>query len=594
MNLIQIKQSCVNRLPIHKAIRTRQMLSVSFLLILASLIFLSGQDSLASEDLGLGLEVTCNSPVSARKLTCRSVDFRFLNRTNTSRNCEIRITNRRWNRPDIDIRKQLVVPPGRTETSIVIPNLLDAYDVSYWVDGSLREDLNDDIGGYSSYRYTIVNVGDTDGKVVVACPSGSSSDIERVDIVDPKEFATQWHSYLGMNGVVVVRADAVKKFSSASRTALRRWVVYGGGTLWVWGDDVASSLKLLSLLPPKSMVDGFENIMQPPPSSLSVATETAGLSDIIPARYRKGYGNIGVLKKIHTGLFEQRSIMGDQSAFKPLLTGANENQSLFERLHSVPTIGYAGVTLALALMIGPVNFFVLRRKKKAAWFYVTAPVIAFAGMVVLVCVSVLGDGLGVKMNQRAVLMHEPDLNQGMVYDERGFYAGMAPGGGLHYDPDVAVTPFWHRNDDANQVSYSMDLTKDQHLTDGWLASRHYRGLYTMSPKAVRMGIHVGEVKNGRVTIRNDLPFTVQNADIRVMDGQVKRVFGITEPIDPGQSITVNISEQTAHANIGEMSRSDRALHWQVYAKVDGLPYLDTGGVEAQALSKEYYYVALAP
>ena len=98
----------------------------------------------------------------------------------------------------------------------------------------------------------------------------------------------------------------------------------------------------------------------------------------------------------------------------------------------IPGVGRAPVTAYLVLIslfvlvIGPVNYFLLQRRRRLYLLLVTVP--AGAGLVALVLLNyaLLSDGLGVRVRARSVTLIDQREGQAVSWSRQCYYAGLAP------------------------------------------------------------------------------------------------------------------------------------------------------------------------
>jgi hypothetical protein len=149
----------------------------------------------------------------------------------------------------------------------------------------------------------------------------------------------------------------------------------------------------------------------------------------------------------------------------------------------VPGVGLAPVTefqvliTLFVLVIGPANFWLLKRFRRLHLLVLTVPIAAIVTTVGLFAYAVLSDGFGTKV--RAHSFTKLDQRSGDVasWSRLSYYSGFAPGDGLNVPSDMAmypVVPGWNESGIDTSIGASRELLwepNEAKLTRGWLRSR---------------------------------------------------------------------------------------------------------------------------
>jgi hypothetical protein len=135
----------------------------------------------------------------------------------------------------------------------------------------------------------------------------------------------------------------------------------------------------------------------------------------------------------------------------------------------VPVLPLVLLISVFAIVIGPVNYFVVLRRKQLYLLVVTIPVIAFITSVTLLGYVLIADGFRVQSRLRSFTLLDQGAKRAVSFNRISLYAGLAPSAGLRFSPETAVIPIW--KDDVGLESGAIDWTETQSLTGGWLHSR---------------------------------------------------------------------------------------------------------------------------
>jgi hypothetical protein len=149
----------------------------------------------------------------------------------------------------------------------------------------------------------------------------------------------------------------------------------------------------------------------------------------------------------------------------------------------VPGVGLAPVTefriliTLFVLLIGPVNYWVLKRLRRLHLLVLTVPLAAALLTAALFGYAVISDGFGTTVRAHSLTMLDQRTSEAACWSRLSYYSGLAPGEGLTMPADVAlypINPTWNASRlDANlgverNVVWQGEQVK---LTRGWLRSR---------------------------------------------------------------------------------------------------------------------------
>lgn len=146
----------------------------------------------------------------------------------------------------------------------------------------------------------------------------------------------------------------------------------------------------------------------------------------------------------------------------------------------IPGIGKAPVTSFLVMIsifvivIGPVNYVWLWRRKRTFLMLVTVPVGAGLVAFFLVAYAILADGLGVRLRQRSATWIDQRSGRTATWSRQTYYAGLPPRGGLLYPADATVFPFEpfpDRGSSGGNFQLLEWSDEGQRLKTGYVASR---------------------------------------------------------------------------------------------------------------------------
>ncbi|MCP4217340.1 MAG: hypothetical protein GY765_22035 [bacterium] len=414
---------------------------------------------------------------------------------------------------------------------------------------------------------------DTDGT------TGEISKKNDLRLFRVEDVSDQWQSYLGMKGVVVMAPETFRLLSERQRRALKYWVCYGGGYLWLHGPEPQRALDLCALTPSSRTPPGDG-------SGLPVLNCMTG-EILITTNENMAFVNRG---RVLSALKRRDRLRELFNTAYIVSRYTLRYRGLFDNLHEVPRWAYILISILIAALVGPVNYVILREKKKLEFFYLTVPLLAVTGMLSMGIYTVVSDGLETRVNEAAMLMHQLDRNEGVVYHARGMYAGIAPREGLQYPAETAAVPFYPNVGDHWQYkekNFRTDWSSSQKLTGSWLPGRKYCGIFTATPTRLRMGLKVSCADDGSVLFENGLTSAVKKAYALVRIAGHDALY-MVQTVAPGAGKTMTPTESYEMKN---PFIDHRKLHWVIAAEMEGLPYMETGGIKTNILAGRYYYTA---
>jgi hypothetical protein len=195
----------------------------------------------------------------------------------------------------------------------------------------------------------------------------------------------------------------------------------------------------------------------------------------------------------------------------------------------IPGVGLAPVRTfqvfitLFVLGIGPVNYWLLRRRKSLYLLVVTVPLSAAAVTGVLFGYGLLADGLGTRVRVRSVTRVDP-RGEAVTWSRLSYYAGIAPSEGLTFSPQTAVYPILNKPEfDYSGVAWKRLLwDRQQRLVQGWLDARTPTQYLTIrsGPTSSRLKVtQAGPGGAGLPAINNRLGTPIERVVLRGLDGK---------------------------------------------------------------------------
>jgi tetratricopeptide (TPR) repeat protein len=193
------------------------------------------------------------------------------------------------------------------------------------------------------------------------------------------------------------------------------------------------------------------------------------------------------------------------------LTARSGNPDFWNFL--IPGVGRAPIGAfqllisVFALVIGPVNYFVLRRRKRLYFLIITVPSLALLTTALLLGYAIASEGFAVRTRVRSVTLLDQVRGEAASWSRISYYAGLAPAGGLRFSTDTAVYPL--DPEDSTPGYRVLDWTEDQHLSGGWLRSRTPTQFLTVSHRQTGEQLAVVADSRGNLRVTNNLGSPIQ-------------------------------------------------------------------------------------
>jgi len=137
----------------------------------------------------------------------------------------------------------------------------------------------------------------------------------------------------------------------------------------------------------------------------------------------------------------------------------------------VPTKAYLSMLIVFSVVIGPLNYFYLWRKRQQVLLVATVPLISLLFIGVLAGYAFLGEGLAVRGRGATFTLLDQTTRHAATRASVSLYAGgIAPSGGLTFPAQFAIFPLG--TDGAGlRGQTALDFTDSQRFSNGMLQAR---------------------------------------------------------------------------------------------------------------------------
>jgi hypothetical protein len=328
------------------------------------------------------------------------------------------------------------------------------------------------------------------------------------EVVPPDSLPDSWIDYSGLDFVAISRDDFANLKPSA-RSAVLKWVHCGGNLIvhqaGETSKDVETLERLLELnenatVGARWMESGGHNTPSPFATRQVMLGLVCAFSDQLPDSPIAWSGFLSSVGEPRFSWMQRHGIapdFGTEEFFNFMNPG----------IRGVPVYGYMFLITAFAVLIGPVNYFYLRRKRLLWLLLVTVPTTAFVTSVLLVGYSVAAHGFSIRSRIRSLTVLDQKSHSAVTVARLALFAGLAPARGMQFSPETAVYPVFPPT--VEPGAFTVDWTENQSLTSGWLLSRTRTQFLTIRHAEPPDRVDVTTGQDGGLAIVNGLPWELE-------------------------------------------------------------------------------------
>lgn len=486
----------------------------------------------------------------------------------------------------ISVEHDFELPQGSASvtSTFSVPQYVDWNSFSWdiWVDGVEDDYLKLTPTGFNSGSNSTVAVGRFDLGTASQLNRGGTSLVQAAtsgavgeQILNLNNLPESWIDYSPLD-VVTTTVDALElaRVSSPEKlTALLRWV-RAGGNLWVLGvgEDFAALPELNQVLAIESSDEAADesdwrflklsstgrtrlndvtDLMMDSRSSSQVLSRSEltdskfadvavdsrrwfvarqfGLGTILALENDESL-RIGQNAPLATAL--QRSAVTENIIWStrhgndPATGNPNFNNWLIADVGAAPVFEFQLLISLFVIGIGPVNYWLLKRRNQLPLLLLTVPIAALAATLMLFAYGFLADGIETRLRARSYTILDQQAGEVATWSRMSYYAGIAPSDGLVVPGDTTVYPMLPSRSEytafgRRQVNQqrSLEWTDEQLLTRGWLGSRTPTQYLTITARPSAKRLDFQTVADG-LQVRNQLGTSVAMLIAQDADGNI--------------------------------------------------------------------------
>jgi hypothetical protein len=396
------------------------------------------------------------------------------------------------------------------------------------------------------------------------------------------EWSASWLGYSGYNGVVVT-GDDLRSAPAPVQDALWRYVECGGVLLifgqWTAPQQWQSRQSWIIAQPPASDEGAEEETEEEPPKAAPKKTALTTAPGYKPGKYDLrhyfvGYGMVIVSGDVDAGRITGpqweriTDFWGDSHARR---MGAYWNVNTINQQFPVveglgaPVRGLFLLMLLFAVVIGPVNYMLLARRKKRIWLWWTAPAIAAVASLAVFSYAMLAEGWQASARAEVLTILDENARRATTVGLTAFYAPLTPSDGLRFSYDTEVTQqLALRGRDyafvgpggTGGASRTIDWTEDQHLAGGWITARVPAHFIVRKSESRRERLNVRR-EGGKITVVNGLGAEIKRLWWAERNGRVYSV----QNVQAGAAAPLKLTEMRTRGEVAGLREAFRSEWW---------------------------------
>lgn len=386
------------------------------------------------------------------------------------------------------------------------------------------------------------------------------ADRDHVVIQPGRNLPINWIDYSGVDLVAVDWQDWNSRLSSAERDALLKWTAAGGVLLvYKTGQPAAQHLELNQTLQlsreaaagwractpdtfrattitnAEAVRAGFSSV---PGSTVVAPSKPSESSPWKISAETYSYRDLA-LGQVH--VFRDNPFPGSATDWCWWLSSLPRYQSqwpakfgmsardenpeflsfLIPGVGSVPIFAFLCLITVFTLVIGPLNYYWLHKRRRVALMVLTVPAIAGVTCVLLFAYSLIADGFSIRSRVHSFTWLDQQRKSAVSLSRISLYAPFAPSSGLKFSPECAVFPIWPSSGEFEGGSVDWSAN-DQRLSSAWFHSQTWTQFQTVENRDERGRLDFSPPKDDKaptLSVSNGLSWDLEYLAVKVSDIQ---------------------------------------------------------------------------
>lgn len=208
---------------------------------------------------------------------------------------------------------------------------------------------------------------------------------------------------------------------------------------------------------------------------------------------------------------------------------------LLEGVGAAPVLPFLFLITGFVVVIGPVNYFTLRKWDRLYLILFTVPVCAAIVTVGLLAYAFLADGIATRMRLRSFTLVDVDAGDAITWSRQSYYAGLPPSDGISFSENAAVYPVIYAPDEETDVERTLRWEDGkQVLARGYLRTRTLAQMMVCETRPANQTVDIVRTAEG-VSATNGFGFDIEF--LMAIDPTQQVAYRL-EGIDAGETATM--------------------------------------------------------
>ncbi|HUR27705.1 MAG TPA: hypothetical protein VM509_05925, partial [Planctomycetota bacterium] len=271
-------------------------------------------------------------------------------------------------------------------------------------------------------------------------------------------------------------------------------------------------------------------------------------------------------------------------------------------LFALPLKGFSIFLMLFAVLIGPVNFILVKRTKRPALLLFSIPAIAIVAAVLLFLYGVASQGLGVKIASESFTVLDQREHRASSAEVRMIFAGLSPGAGLLPRPGTSCYAIGTLQIDEeiapireSSRAFRVDQTDGFVLTGQFIPARTAFLQQILSEHAERARLGVRK-KGAAFQVENGLGARIDQLLLRDASGNYYRLAGVLESGGSAELESVGEPDattlETDLAGVLQYDGLDALAPGAYLAQLDRNPFGDECGVTGRPVGGAHHVLGV--
>jgi hypothetical protein len=223
---------------------------------------------------------------------------------------------------------------------------------------------------------------------------------------------------------------------------------------------------------------------------------------------------------------------------------------------TVPVRALFGIVLVFGILMGPVNVWILTKRKKRIWLWWNVPVMAFVACGAILGYSLVSEGWTSHGKMATLTFLDERCHRATTIGYASYYCPLTPSGGLQFGVDTEIinlerpsfrTRGYGGYYGSDSTARWVDWTSGQRLASGWAMARVPAYLRVRKNEDRRERLVVEKNADGSLKVVNALGADIREVWVADASGRVFSSQGSGIPAGAEQTLQAAVAGVTASA-----------------------------------------------